>query len=201
VHTVSVFLDGAGDVSVLLHSNGHPLVGPLVAQAEETEPDEGPSPISPEPKELLWSLGAFLVLLIAMRLYLVPKVKQGMQARYAKNRSELESAEAIRDAAKAEVAEYQAQLAAVRAEAAARVDAARDQLDRERADRMAEANAAIAERRSSVATEAEAARLAARSSVEDAVAAAIVERSTGVRPDEGRVRRAVTELTTTGAPS
>ena len=116
---------------VLLQSSGHALAGPFAtaAQEETAEPDTGPSPISPEPKELLWGLGAFLVLLIAMRLYLVPKVKKGMDARYGKIRTELETAEAMREAARAEVDAYEAQLAAVRSEASARIDAARQVLD------------------------------------------------------------------------
>ena len=117
-----------------------------------------------------------------------------MEARYGKIRADLEGAEATRDAANAEVAEYEAQLAAVRAEAAGRIDAARQQLEGERADRLAEANAAIAERRSAAATEAEAARLAAAGSVEDAavaVATRVVELSTGRRPDDAAVRQAV----------
>ena len=139
-----------------------------------------------------------------MRLCLVPKVKEGMQARYGKVRSELEEAEATQDAAREEVAQYEAQLAAVRAEARDRIDAARQQLDGERSDRIAEANEAIAERRSPAATEAEEARIAARASVEDAavaVAARIVELSTGRRPDDAAVRSAVADLTSAGARS
>jgi F-type H+-transporting ATPase subunit b len=203
VHTVSVSFDGAG--VVLVHTSGHALAGPFVTAQDSTEaPDPGPSPIAPEPKELLWSLGAFLVLLVAMRYYLVPKVKKGMDARYGKTRTELETAEAMREAARAEVEAYEAQLAAVRGEASARIDAARDVLDGERADRLAEANEAIASRRSTAATEAEAARLAASGSIQDAavaVASRVVELSTGRRPDEAAVRRAVVDLSSAGARS
>jgi F-type H+-transporting ATPase subunit b len=201
VHTVSVTLEGAGGLRVVLHSAEHGVTGPLASAQETTEPDEGPSPIAPEAKELLWGAGAFLVFLIAMRLFLVPKVKQGMQDRYGKIRSDFESADAVRDAARQELAEYESQLAAVRAEAAARVDAVRHQLEGERADRISEANAAIAERRSAAATEAEAARIAARASIEEAVAsiaARAVELSTGRRPDEAVLRRAVAEVTSAG---
>jgi F-type H+-transporting ATPase subunit b len=190
-------LDGAGGLRVLLHQSGQL---PTAEEGEEGEEelDEGPSPIAPEAKELLWGLGAFLVLLVVMRLFLVPKVKQGMQARYGKIRADLEGAEATRDAANAEVAQYETQLAAVRAEAAGRIDAARQQLEGERSDRIAEANSAIAERRSAAATEAESTRLAAAGSVEDAAAAVatrIVELSTGRRPDDATVRRALADAT------
>ena len=40
--------------------------------------DTGPNPIAAEPKELLWSAGAFLVLLVVMRYFLFPRLKKGM---------------------------------------------------------------------------------------------------------------------------
>ncbi len=204
MHTVSVLIDGAGSLRELLPSSAHGVAKSLVGAAGQavTEPDEGPSPIVPEVKELLWSLGAFLVLLAAMRLYLIPKVKAGMQARYGKVRTDLETAETMRDDAKDEVAEYEAQLAAVRGEAAMRIEAARRVLEGERADRFAEANAAIAERRSAAAAEAEEAKAAARTSIEEAavaVASRLVELSTGRRPDGAAVRDAVEDLTSAGA--
>ena len=204
MHIVSVSMDGAN--VVLVHSGEHAAARSFVrAQESETATeDPGPSPIAPEAKELLWGLGAFLVMLILMRLILVPKVQQGMRDRYGKVRTDLETAEAMRDAARTEVAEYEAQLAAVRAEARERIDAARMQLDRERFDQVAEANEAIAVRRSRAATDAEAARLAARGSVDEAamaVAGRLVELSTGRRPADGDVRAVVADLVNTGAPS
>jgi len=203
VHTVSAMVDGAGSVRVVLHAGQKTVSGPLVSQTETTEaPPAGPSPITPEGKELWWSLGAFLVLLIAMRLYLVPKLKEGMQRRYGKVRSDLEHAEEVRDGARQDVAHYEAQLAAVRTEATGRIDAARQVLDRERTERFNEANAAIAERRAAAAADAESAMLAAQSTVEEAaasVAARVVELSTGGRPDDAVVRGAVAELMGRGA--
>src|ERR1700755_1574097 len=101
-------VDGAGSVRVVLHAGQQTVSGPLVRPTETPEaPPAGPSPITPEGKELWWSLGAFLVLLIAMRLYLVPKLKEGMQRRYGKVRSDLEHAEEVRDAARQDVAQYE----------------------------------------------------------------------------------------------
>ena len=59
-----------------------------------------------------------------MRLWLVPKVKRGMESRYGAIQGQHESADAVRAAAHADVAEYESALAGVRAEAAARIDAA-----------------------------------------------------------------------------
>jgi F-type H+-transporting ATPase subunit b len=163
VITVNVTHLGAGGFAV---SFAQPAT---VAQEEETA-DEGPSPIAPEPKELLWGFGAFAVFFVLMRLWLVPKVKKGMEARYGKIRGEHESADSVRAAANKDVAEYQAALAEVRAEATARVDTARTELEATRAARLAEVNAAIAARRAAAAAEAEASHAAARGQIEDAVA-------------------------------
>src|SRR4051812_46549320 len=70
MYTVTVAVE-AGDgfrvrvdgVDVAAHT------GRQVGQAGEAQPDEGPSPISVEGKELLWAGGAFLIFLALMRLY------------------------------------------------------------------------------------------------------------------------------------
>ncbi|MDQ3312649.1 MAG: hypothetical protein M3517_11140, partial [Actinomycetota bacterium] len=76
------------------------------AAAEETA-DEGPSPIAPELTELAWGAGAFLVLLIAMRLFLFPAVKRGMEARYGKIKDDHAEAETMTSGAKRDVEEYE----------------------------------------------------------------------------------------------
>jgi F-type H+-transporting ATPase subunit b len=205
MHNVTVVVSGTAGAEVLVRlPSGLAQFPSQEEEATTEEPEEGPSPIAPEPKELLWGFGAFIVFLAAMRLYLVPKVKAGMTRRYGSIRANHETADAMREAARGEVAEYEAQLAAVKAEAAARIDAARHQLDGERADRLSEANAAIGERRSAAATEAEAQRAAARGTIEEAavgVAARIVELSVGRRPADDDVRRAVSDAMSAGARS
>jgi F-type H+-transporting ATPase subunit b len=198
VNTLTVSFESGGGLRVLLSGVDAHHVG----QAGEEELEEGPSPISIEGKELLWGGGAFLVFLAVMRLWLVPKVKQGMEARYGKVRSELETADDIRAQAEGEVAEYQSQLATVRTEAAGRIDAARRQLEAERAERLAEANARISERRAEALAEVEATRTAARQTIDEAVASVAsraVELSTGKRPDPEAVNRAVADVTSVGA--
>jgi F-type H+-transporting ATPase subunit b len=157
----------------------------------------GPNPIAPEGKEFLWGAGSFLVFLVLMRLFLYPRLKRGMDARYSLIRGDLESADAVRDSAKGDVARYEAQLAEVRVEAAAKVDAARQTLDKERAERIAEANGRIAQKRAA----ADAALQRERDSVRDQVAAAVaqvVQRTaqlaTGKSPDAAVVERAVREV-------
>jgi F-type H+-transporting ATPase subunit b len=130
-----------------------------------TEPDTGPSPIAPEKKELLWGAGSFVVLAILVRLFLYPRIKKGMDARYAMIRDERETADATRAAAEAELSEYETELAKVRAEAAGRIDAARQTLEAERQAKLSDVNAEIAANRSAAAAEAEAAKAAAREQV------------------------------------
>jgi F-type H+-transporting ATPase subunit b len=164
--------------------------------------DEGPSPIAPELKELAWGGGAFVVFLIAMRLFLFPRVKRGMEARYAKIRGDHEAAENMKTSAERDVAEYEQALAGVRAEASGRIDAARQTLEGERTARLDDVNAGIAERRSAAADEAAAAREAARGSIESAVvgvAARASELATGRRPDDAEVQRVVADVMSVGA--
>jgi F-type H+-transporting ATPase subunit b len=167
----------------------------------DVEPKDGPSPIAPEPKELIWGAGAFIVFAVLMRLVLYPRMKKGMDARYASIRTGHEDADATRVAALAEVSEYQAQLAAVRGEASARVDAARQTLEAERQERLSEVNARIAERRAEALARAEAEHEAARAQIEEAVAelaSDIVGLATGKQPDRAMVTSAVSSAMTVG---
>ncbi|MGD9703678.1 MAG: hypothetical protein AB7Q42_11100 [Acidimicrobiia bacterium] len=178
----------------------------LPRAADETEAgaeelDEGPSPIAPELKELAWGGGAFVVFALLMRFVLHPRLKQGMEARYASIRAGHEGADATRAAAQAEVADYQAQLAIVKAEAAARIDAARQELDAERTARLAEANSKAATKRAAAAEQAEVERTAVRDQVQAAVssvATRATELAIGRAPDPDAVRRAVDDVLSAG---
>ncbi|HET9600818.1 MAG TPA: ATP synthase F0 subunit B [Acidimicrobiales bacterium] len=188
-------------VTVTFSGSGRPQVA-VLAQGEEPttaeeELDEGPSPILPEGKELLWSAGAFVVLAILVRLFLFPRIKKGMDARHELIRGDLEAADATRASAEAEVADYQAELAQVRAEANSRIDAARQTLEAERQDRLAVVNAEIAEGRTAAAAEAEAAKAAARDDVVGSAAqlsALAAQRVLG-RPVDASAARAAVEAT------
>lgn len=193
--TVTVTTTGAGH-SVVVH------LPQTATEAETTVEDKGPSPIAPELKELAWGAGAFIVLFVLMRLVLFPRLKQGMDARYAKIQGDHQAADAARAEAKAEVAEYEAELAVVRAEARQRIDAARQVLENERTAALTEANARIAERRAEATAASEAARTAAEEHVQEAVAdvsSRAAELATGRRPDPAAVNRIVSELMAGGA--
>ena len=188
MHLVTVTVSGAGNLQVIL-----PAQTPTT-EAATTVPETGPSPIAPEKKELLWGAGAFIVLAILVRFFLFPRLKKGMDARHELIRSEQEDAERIRAEAEAELAEYNAALAQVRAEANARIDAARQTLEGERQARLAQVNSEVAARRSAAAAEAEAARAAAREQVIAAgaqVAAVASQRVLGRPVDPAAARAAV----------
>ena len=164
------------------------------------------NPIAPEVKEMVWGFGAFMVLLVVMYFWLFPKVRKGMQTRYDSIQSDKESADTLTAAARADVAEYEARLTSVRAEAQQKVDAARATLEAERSDQIGAANARIAEKRAAATAEVDAARQAAMADVESAVTD-VVHRATeiaiGKQPDTATVQSAVGSAmgTTTGATS
>lgn len=194
--------------AVVTHSGAALNVRVLVPRAGEEEGHsaeeikEGPSPIAPEVKELAWGGGSFVVFFVLMRYFLFPRVKKGMDARYALIRSGHEGADKVRSAAQAEVAEYRAQVAGLKAEAAARVDAARQQLEAERTARLAEANSALAGRRAAAAAQAAAERQAAEQQVGSAVAAVATratELTIGTSPSPQAVQDAVAAALSVGA--
>lgn len=189
MHLVTVTVSAAGHLQVIL-----PAQTPTTEAESVAEAETGPSPIAPEKKELLWGAGAFVVLAILVRLVLFPRLKKGMDARHELIRGEREEADRVRAQAEAELADYNAALAQVRAEANARIDSARQTLEGERQARLAEVNADIAARRAAAAAEAEAAKAAAREQVIAAagnVAAVAGQRTLGRSVDPAVARAAV----------
>ena len=140
-------------------------------EGENTEvPESDLNPIAPEMKEMVWGFGSFVVLAVCLRFWLFPKVRKGMQQRYESIQADKEAADTLTAGARADVAEYEARLTSVRAEAQQKVEAARATLEAERTERLTVVNAGIAERRAEAAAEVDAARAAAMGDVESAVA-------------------------------
>jgi len=168
--------------------------------AEDGEEAAGPendlNPIFPEVKEVVWGFGAFVVLALVMRLFLFKKIRNGMTSRYDNIQGDFETAEALTASARADVAEYEAQVASVRADAQSRVEAARATLETERAEKLGVVNARIADKRAAAAAEVDAAKAAAQPQVETAVAdvAALAGKlATGKEPTADAVTSAVRE--------
>jgi len=163
--------------------------------SEEGAPvSAGPNPIAPEIKELAWGAGSFVVFLFFMRLFLVPKVRKGMASRYDSIQADHEYASATRDGAKQDVARYESAVAEIRNEAARRLESARQTLDKERTEKIAQVSARIAEQRAQAEAEVAASRAAAQSQIVSAVTA-VTTRATqiavGVSPDTAVVSRSV----------
>lgn len=184
--------------AAVVHLQGSTLVLPAATEntVSATEASK-PGPIVPEVKELIWGGGAFVVFALLMRFVLFPKVKRGMVARYASIQGSHENADQMRAAARAEISDYEAQVAGIRAEAARKVDAARQTVERERQARLVEVNARLNEQRAAAVAEADVARQAARGQIHAAVsdvAGRAGELATGQRPDAGVLDRVVGEV-------
>jgi F-type H+-transporting ATPase subunit b len=170
--------------------------------AEATTEEEPPNPILPVGKEIVWSFATFMLLFLIMRFFLYPRLKKGMDARYAHIRGQLEEAESVRASAEAEATQYQAALAEVRAQASSRIDVARQQLDGERQQRLGEVNAGIGEEKARAAESVDAARQSAMGQVEEAVGAvatSLAERALGAPVDPEAARAAAAEAVRAGA--
>jgi F-type H+-transporting ATPase subunit b len=170
-------------------------------EAEHAVPEKDLNPIAPEVKEIVWGFGSFVVLALLMRYVLYPRLRKGMDARYALIKGGHDEAEEVTTAAQSDVAQYEAQLATIKSEAQQRVDAARATLESERAERLAEVNARIAEKRAAAAAEVERARAAVQADVESAVrtvAARAGELATGRTPDPAVLDRAVADVMSAG---
>ena len=176
------------------------------AATDEEELDEGPSPIAPEVKELLWGLGAFLVFLVLMRLCLVPKVKKGMDGALRHDPRRARDAPtrlARRGQARGRRVPGSWPRCGPRPRHA--IDAARRQLEAERAERLAEVNAAhrrAPRRRRGRGRSGQGGR--PRQTVDDAVVdVAAADRRAEHRPapDEAAVRRVVADVVECGGRS
>ena len=156
--------------------------------------DMGPNPIAPENKELFWGAGSFLVFLFIMRVFLVPKVRKGMEDRYGAIRDGHETAQATRSAAESDVVEYEKAIAQARNEAATRIDKARQTLDTERQAKIAETTTRISAKRAEADSALQATRAAARGEVASAVSSVTAHAAQlvlGKSPDTAAVKRAV----------
>ena len=144
---------GVENVEAILeagHSEGASEEAKLAS--EELEGDlegclEAPNPILPELNEIIWGGLAFLVLLGAMIRWGFPVVRDTMEARTERIRSELQAAEDARAEAEKIKQDQLAELADGRANANELVDAARQDAAGVRADLIAKAEADVAEMR------------------------------------------------------
>lgn len=112
----------------------------LLLAAEEAEGAEGTTnPILPEPNELFWGAISFAGLYFLIRYVLLPPMQRVMNDRAATIQADKDAAGAARSQAVSASADLDDQLASVRAEAAATIDAARGEAEAERQRLLARA--------------------------------------------------------------
>ena len=190
-------------VVIQVAATGYSVVVPRQENGTTTTAStkEAPNPILPVGSEMAWGLGSFLVLVLLMRVWLFPKLKKGTDARYAKTHGDLDEAERVRAAGAEDVARYEAAMAEINAEAARRLELARQELDADRTAKITAANARIAERRAAASAEIEAARREALASTQPIVleiGASAAERILGVPVDRDAARPIVAEIVEAG---
>ncbi len=112
---------------------------------EIDECQEAPNPILPETNEIIWGSIAFVVLLGLMWRFALPQVRNMMETREERIRSDLERAETAKTEAEGVLEQYRAQLADARSEASRILEEARQAADQMRRDLVARAEADAAD--------------------------------------------------------
>jgi F-type H+-transporting ATPase subunit b len=120
-----------------------------------------PNPLLPEMKELIWGGLAFLIVFFFIWKKGLPAIKQGMDARTERIRSDLDAAEAQRTEADTLLADYRAQLADAKNESARIIEEARQSADALKKDQEARLQTELADLRSKAAADIEAAKVQA----------------------------------------
>jgi F-type H+-transporting ATPase subunit b len=103
-----------------------------------------PLPIVPKINEVIWAVIVFAIVAAFMMIFAVPRIRAVIAAREEKIRGDQQAAEQALASIESQRRDYEAQVAAARAEGAAIVDQARSEADavREREVAAAEADAA-----------------------------------------------------------
>jgi F-type H+-transporting ATPase subunit b len=119
---------------------------------------EAPSPILPEANEIIWGGLSFLLLLLLMWKFALPALKEGMNNRTERIRSDLDAAETAKTEAVGVLDGYKAQLADAKGEAARIIEEARQSADALKRDQEARLQTQLADARTRAAADIEAAK-------------------------------------------
>jgi F-type H+-transporting ATPase subunit b len=181
-------------VATLLLASGALLVGasPALAQEGDEEPQlsedteecihlaeeaddpdacqEAPNPILPATNELVWGSLSFAALLFLLYKFAYPQVRQMMDNRTERIRSDLQAAEAAKGEAEQVLAEYRAQLNDARAESGRIIEEARQAADRIKRDQEARLQTELAELRARAVADIDSAKAQAVSDLRGEVA-------------------------------
>jgi F-type H+-transporting ATPase subunit b len=119
---------------------------------------EAPSLILPETNEIIWGALSFAVLFFLLRRFAWPGIKQSMEARSERIRSDLEAAQTQHSEAEQVLADYKAQLADAKAEAGRIIEEARQVGDSMKREQEARLQTDLAEMRTRSAADIETAK-------------------------------------------
>jgi F-type H+-transporting ATPase subunit b len=140
---------------------------------EADDPDacqEAPNPILPATNELVWGSLSFAALLFLLYKFGYPQVRQMMDNRTERIRSDLQAAETAKAEAQGALDEYKAQLNDARAEAGQIIEEARQAADRIKRDQESRLQAELAELRARAVADIESAKTQAVSDLRGEVA-------------------------------
>ena len=119
---------------------------------------KAPSPILPAKNELIWGIISFVVLFGALYKFAWPGLKNGLEARAERIRSDLDAADTAKSDAQGVLEQYRAQLADARNEAARIIEEARQAADALRRDQEQRLQAELAQMRERAANDIESAK-------------------------------------------
>ncbi|CAA9259143.1 MAG: hypothetical protein AVDCRST_MAG76-2685 [uncultured Acidimicrobiales bacterium] len=136
---------------------------------------ESHNPIVPELNELVYSLIAFLILLLLFKKFAFQPVKKGMEARTERIRKDLDQAEKAKTEAESILEDYKKQLADAKSESNRIIDEARQQAEKVKTDITESANKEVAEQKAKATEDIESARNAAIASLQTSVADMAIE--------------------------
>jgi F-type H+-transporting ATPase subunit b len=143
----------------------------LAEEADDPEAcQEAPNPILPATDEIVWGAISFAVLLFLLYKFAYPQVRQMMENRTERIRSDLQAAETAKTEAQTLLDEYKAQLNDARAEAGRIIEEARQAADRIKRDQESRLQAELAELRARAVSDIEGAKAQAVSDLRGEVA-------------------------------
>ncbi|MFT7647139.1 MAG: F-type H+-transporting ATPase subunit b [Candidatus Poriferisodalaceae bacterium] len=131
--------------------------------------EEPNNPILPATNEIIWGGIAFFILLLLLSKLAYPALRDAMNARSEKIRSQLDEAEQAQANAVAMRGEYDQKIAEAQAEASSIIDAARQEAEAVRAERIGAIDGEIAERRAQADADIESAKTRALADVSSQV--------------------------------
>jgi len=142
----------------------------LLEGGEVDECHESPSPILPATDELLWGTISFAVLFFGIWKFGLPAIKDGMNGRTERIRSDLAAAEGAKSEAESVLTSYKADLANAKSEAGRIIEEARQAADQLKRDAEARLQTELGEIRARATADIESAKVQAIADLKGEVA-------------------------------